>query len=283
MATTASGRKPVGVRHVIQDTRLWHRGGVTLLPRHSLLPDLQRSWAVLVGCGDGVTRTHESGPEEMTTELAGALTGRGDTAAFRAAHTRVLLSPSEPAEVLDAVRSAAALATDTLLFYFAGRTSPYRPVPGEPPVGPNLADGIVGCLPEVAEIIGSSRALRSVVVLDGVGHSVFREHTPTSFILAGSSFGPPGGDQLCAFTPTLVSGLRTGVRDGPEMLDLLTLTVAVEAYFHETRYCIEDHWVVGPARLTVRHPFKFRMVALGANSTEGGLLRDSAAVDEAYL
>jgi hypothetical protein len=270
-----------------------HRGAVTsrlTLPRHSLLPDLQRSRAVLVGCDDGVTRHHSWGPEEMVTNLAGALTAPGEAegaAAFRATHTDVLLSPGDPADMLDAVRSAAAGATDTLLFFFVGRTSPHRVVPGEPPVGPNRADGVVGSLGEVARIIGGSEAVRSVVVLDGVGHGVFAEHAPTSFVLAGSSFGLPGGDQLCSFTPTLVSGLRDGVRDGPEMLDLLTLVRAVEAWFHEARYNIEDDWVLGPARLTVRVPMRFRMVALGANPVFGndrfgGLPRDEAAVDKAY-
>jgi hypothetical protein len=225
----------------------------------------------------------------MATNLADALTAPTDTAAFRAAHTQVLLSPQDAAEVLDAVRAAAAVATDTLLFYFAGRTSPYRRVPGEQEPGPNRADGIVGSLAEVARIIAGSAAVRSVVVLDGVGHHVFREHTPTSFVLAGSSFGPPGGDQLCSFTPTLVSGLRSGVRDGPEMLDLVTLKNAVEAHFHESRYCVEDDWVAGPSSLSVRLPLRFRMVALGANPVfgaargrTGGLLRDETAVDEAY-
>jgi len=260
------------------------------LPRHPLLPDLQCSRAVLVGCDDGVPRQHQWGPEKMATNLADALTAPDTAVAFRPTHTQVLLNPGHPDEILGAVRTAAAAATDTLLFYFVGRTSPHRRVPGEPQPGPNRAEDVVGSLGEVSKIIGDSEAVRSVVVLDGVGHRLFQEHTPTSFLLGGSSFGPPDGDQLCSFTPTLVSGLANGVRDGPEMLDLLTLRNAVDASFYEARYCIEDHWVVGPSRLTVHHPSRFRMVALGANPVfgeagrhrTGGLLRNEDAVDQAY-
>lgn len=226
----------------------------------------------------------------MATQLAEALTAPSATAAFDPAHTQVLLSPRQPSEVLDAVSVAAAAAGDTLLFYLAARTSPYRPVPGEVLSGPNQAENVVGSLGEIAGIIGGAKAVRSVVVLDGVGAGPFREHAPASFVLAGSSFGPPNGDQLCPFTPTLVSGLVHGVREGPEMLDLLTLRNAVEADFDAARHYVEADWVVGPAGLTVRHPLRFRMVALGANPVfgeagrrrGGGLLRDKDAVAEEY-
>ncbi len=163
-------------------------------------------------------------------------------------------------------------------------------MPGEVLAGPNRAENVVGTLGEIARIIAGAEAVRSVVVLDGVGFGLFREHAPASFVLGGSSFGPPDGDQLCPFTPTLVSGLVHGVREGPEVLDLLTLRNAVEASFDEARYYVEDEWVGGPSRLTVRHPPRFRMVALGANPVfgeagrrrGGGLLRDEDAVTEAY-
>ncbi len=189
----------------------------------------------------------------MATQLAEALTVPDATAAFDAAHTQVVVSPAHPDEVLGAVSVAAAAATDTLLSYFAARTSPYQPVPGEVLSGPNRAEDVVGSLGEVAEIIGGAEAVRSVVVLDGCGPRMFQEHAPTSFVLGGSSFGPPNGDQLCPFTPTLVSGLVDGVREGPEMLDLLTLRNAVEAHFDEARYYIEDDGVGGSAGLTVCH------------------------------
>ncbi|MEU4254556.1 hypothetical protein AB0F15_44935 [Amycolatopsis sp. NPDC026612] len=95
---------------------------------------------------------------------------------------------------------------------------------------------------------------------------------------------------MCPFTPALVSGLVHGVREGPEMLDLLTLRNAVEAHFDEARYYVEDDWVVGSSSLTVCHPPRFRMVALGANPVfgeagrhrGGGLLRDKDAVTAEY-
>lgn len=136
-----------------------------------------------------------------------------------------------------------------------------------------------------------------MVILDGVadpgmlhdGETWFKKLVPRSFVLAGSSFGPPG-DQLVPFTPTLVYGVQCGVWDGPEVLDLVTLRDAVEACFHERRYGVEADWVVGPAELSVRHPHGFPMVALGVNPVfgmserlgTGALLRDIAAVDEAY-
>ncbi|MFD1045854.1 hypothetical protein ACFQ1S_09910, partial [Kibdelosporangium lantanae] len=108
------------------------------MTRHPLLPDLQRSRAVLVGCDDGVPRRYGS-PEKMATELAKALTVPNMTAAFDAAHTQVVLSPQHPSEMLATVSVAAAAATETVLFYFAARTSPYQPVPGEVLSGPNRA------------------------------------------------------------------------------------------------------------------------------------------------
>ncbi|HEX4815443.1 MAG TPA: hypothetical protein VFV66_22085 [Nonomuraea sp.] len=253
-----------------------------LLPRHSLLPDLQHSRAVLVGCGDYAPGSPGSWrPEEMARDLAGALTSPDAGMAFDAAHTCVLVNPERPAEVFDAVRLAAGEASDTLLFYYAGTGSRHQ---GFNAAGAAGLDG----LEVVAGLLGTSRAERSVVILDGAGVYWFKELTPTSFILAGSSFG--SGDQLVPFTPTLVHALWHGVLDGPQLLDLVTLRYAIEASFYEARYFIEDHWVLGPASLTVRHPHRFRMVALGINPSfgvtdragTGALLRDEAALHEEY-
>ena len=70
-----------------------------LLPRHSLLPDLQRSRAVLVGFGAGRAA-------EMTHHLAEALTAT----TFRPLYTDVLVNPEDPNDVIEAVRLAAATA-----------------------------------------------------------------------------------------------------------------------------------------------------------------------------
>ncbi|MDG4765080.1 hypothetical protein O7632_13380 [Solwaraspora sp. WMMD406] len=205
----------------------------------------------------------------MARELAEAITTPGPGGAtFRPEHTQVLLNP-HPADLLDAVRTASRDAADTLLFYYAYAGSGDR------------VDRFYGRVP----FASSELAAESAVILDGVVEDRLAEHTPTSFVLAGSSFGE--GDQLVSFTPTLVGALCDGIRDGPASLDLLTLRNAVEAAFDEAREYVEDDWVVGPARLYVRQPDLFRMVALGMNPAFGysdrrGMLRDSAAVDQEY-
>ena len=227
---------------------------------------------MLVGCGDGVL-PHPSvqGPEEVTRDLAEALTSPDAALAFRARYTEVL---HHPAGMLDAVREAAEAASDVLLFYYAGKSLP----------DPRA----------VAEIMSTSRAARPVVILDcdngGEAMSCFTKLVPIASLLAGrDSFGLT----LDPFTPPLVQGLSRGVWEGPEMLDLATLRTAIEASFAETRFYVESEYILGPSSLMMRLPY--RKLALGINpslSREGcvsdrrptqrtfELLRDEAAVFE---
>lgn len=213
-----------------------------LLPRHSLLPDLERSRAVLVGCDDGVLH-HPSieRPEQLTRELAEALTSPDAAMAFRARYTEVL---HHPAGMLDAVRNAAEAATDVLLFYYAGKSLP----------DPRA----------IAEIMSTSRAARPVVILDcdngGGAMNYFTNLVPIASVLAGRD-----GFSLTLdpFTPSLVQGLSRGVWEGPEMLDLVALRSAIEASFAETRFHVESEYILGPSDLMMRLPF--RRLALGIN------------------
>lgn len=63
--------------------------------RHSLLPELEGSQAVLVACGDGGPDLRGPwGPEEMARNLAEVLTSPDDgRAAFRADSVQVLVDP----------------------------------------------------------------------------------------------------------------------------------------------------------------------------------------------
>lgn len=100
---------------------------VSSLPRHPLLPDLVHSRAVLVGHDDGVPGMRGRwGPAEMTRRLAEVLNSPEAGMAFRGSHTRVLVNPGDPAEVLDAVEEAVASASDALLFYCVGNPARRR-------------------------------------------------------------------------------------------------------------------------------------------------------------
>jgi hypothetical protein len=214
--------------------------------RHPLLPDLERSRAVLVGAGAGLPpgEAHES-PADAVGRLAEALSARPfheqpvEVPAFHAEHVTVLADEGA-ARVLDAVGRAAGAASDVLLVHYAG----WAELDGDALVLGTAGGGVP--LAELAAVLRSSAAARPVLVLDC-------EHTsaaPAAFdgggvpvLAAGqSSFRFPADP----FTAHLVTALRFGVFGGPEVLDLTTLRDAVEAAHVEGRRPEQAEWLDPP-------------------------------------
>lgn len=257
-------------------------------PRHALLPDRGRSRAVLVGSSAGLRHwLYLREPEEAARSLALALTSSGPDGAFDPKSTTLLLAPERPADVLDAVRHAAEEASDVLLFCYAGHSFRHDE---ELTFGVmdtdrrRLTDTSVG-LDAVAEIMSTSQATRPVVILD-CDHADMEgarftgtAPAPSLFAACQSSFWPTPDP----FIKTLVAGLRAGVQDGPEVLDLVTLQNAIEADYARTRYYVENEYIGAPSRLLLQGG---RELALGINpafgdpNSPGTLPFNSAVVDE---
>ncbi|WP_418955409.1 hypothetical protein [Streptomyces tritici] len=238
-------------------------------PRHLLLPDPERSRAVLVGSGAGLDRPAEV--TEPTRRLAvEALTGAGSgTGAFHPENVTLLLDPERPEDVLAAVREAADAASDVLLFQFAGRSflrgdRLFLGVRGTDPERPE--DTGVGAA-EIAGIMGAGRAARVVVALEcswpDAAASAWTEAAPRASVLAGPSSFEYTEDP---FTGTLVHALLKGVQQGPQVLDLVALGNAMEAAYAETRYCVENEYIGAPSGVLLRGGAD---VALGVNPAFG--------------
>ncbi|MET8829888.1 hypothetical protein ABZX40_29630 [Streptomyces sp. NPDC004610] len=224
-----------------------------LPPRHPLLPERERSRAVLVGSSAGLRHEPSVGePEALAGRLARVLTVPGPGGAFYRGNTRAFPGVERPGEVLDVLREYAEAASDVLMFWFAG--------------GPGSGIG----LDAVAGIVGGSRAARPVVVLDcgdvDTALGTFAGSAPRAVVMAAGtpSFWPLGDP----FTETLVDGLVEGVQDGPEALDLETLRHAIEAVHTRTRYYVENEHIGGPSRVLLEGDGATRL-ALGLNPAYG--------------
>jgi hypothetical protein len=241
-------------------------------PRHALLPDLERSRAVLVRCHDD-SSVFGSKQAALRDEIAERLVS-GPGRAFDQASTETLANGEDPAEVIDAVRRAAEAASDVLLLYYAGSGERHKEFFfGREGPGPKRPADPLGGLQTVADILRDSRAARLVVLLDCdyvfTAVSLFARMTlPGEFrslsLLATHEpkYWSDGGRFGDEFTSTLVEGLSDGVEDGPEALDLVTLRNAIEASFTEIRYYIENEYVDAPSKL---HLHGGHDVALGLN------------------
>jgi hypothetical protein len=261
--------------------------------RHPLLPDLERSGAVLVACDDDAVRAPESQPSARAARLAEALVSPATGMAFHPARVAVVASWRRT-EVLDAVRSVAADASDVLLFLYVGSGRRHE---GFALAGPNPGVRSQAPLREVADVVRNSPAARRVVVLDcehlatASGYFV-RDATPDAAwmtSLLGKEptmyFGSgddrvPAGDEL---TRTLAEALWSGVADGPPLLRPSTLRSAVEARWAQLRYYVENEYIGAPDTLTLVGGDD---VALGVNVAHGnpgtgGFPRDPAAAHEA--
>ncbi|MFE5029242.1 caspase domain-containing protein [Streptomyces sp. NPDC056656] len=149
----------------------------------------------------------------------------------------VVAEPVSAPQVLDVVESAAAMATDTLLVYYAGH-------------GLQTQDGelylsVSGSVPQRADtglqydhlrkMLLRSRAERHVVVLDccfsgkalgvmsGLDGLVEHVEIEGSYVMTASpgykqALAPPG-DTYTAFTGELINVLKAGIPGGPALLD----------------------------------------------------------------
>ncbi|WP_063726758.1 caspase, EACC1-associated type [Streptomyces sp. RTd22] len=163
-------------------------------------------------------------------------------------HCTVIGDPATAVEVLDAVRTAAEEATDTLLVYFAGHGL-VEPRRGE------LFLGLTGSLPQhsytglpygtLRDVVLDGRTSRQVVLLDccfsgrGLGFMsppgaeavIDQVEVEGTYLLASvpdTSFAlAPPGEPHTAFTGELLRLLRDGVPGGPELLDLDTVYAQV--------------------------------------------------------
>ncbi|MFG2988011.1 hypothetical protein ACGFZK_01635 [Streptomyces sp. NPDC048257] len=257
--------------------------------RPGLLPDLVRSRAVLVACDDDAVRVPEYQPAARAAKLAAALVAHDSGMPFKPEHVRAVMSWQQPAEVLDAVRRAAEEASDVLLFHYVGTGRRHREfavtrdVPGPAGSAPLRA---------VADIVRASRASRRLVLLDCDDFEAVSDYFTSDPLvsLAGKSSSMyfragddliPAGDE---FTETLADALRSGITDGPELLDLATLRDAVEGRWALLRYHVENEYIGAPDTL---HLTGGQDLALGTNLAFGPggghsrrpFHRDAAAVD----
>jgi hypothetical protein len=257
--------------------------------RHPLLPDLERSAAVLIACDDDVVRAEGSQPSARVARLAEALVSPETGMAFDPARIAVV-SWERPAEVLDAVGTAADAASDVLLFAYVGSGRRHEAFAL---AGPNPGARSQAPLREAADLVRSSPAARCVVVLECENLPTATRYfagdgTPTAawttsllgkeprIYLGPGNVRVPAGDDL---TSTLAEALWSGVDDGPELLDLVTLRDAVEGRWAQLRYYVEDQYVGVPDMLTLVGGDR---VALGVNVAHGnpganGFPRDPAA------
>lgn len=208
------------------------------------LPDPQRSYAVLIG-----TSTYHF-PEladlpavrNNLDALARVLTDQ--TLGWLPAERCVVLSDfTDVREVYRTLRRYAAITEDTLLVYFAGhgRTDPRNELYlGMTDTDPDELR--VSALPFdlIREVLGDSPAVNRVLILDccfsgraiqdmsGPDETILGQigiegtYTLTSASANAVALAPVGADYT-AFTGELVTLLRTGIPNGPELLTFATL------------------------------------------------------------
>ncbi|MFH9825962.1 caspase family protein [Streptomyces bobili] len=205
------------------------------------LPDPARSRAVLIGTASyrhlPQLPAVEAGVVDLAAELCDATVW-----GLPVQHCTVVTDPLSPQTILDPVYQASEEATDTLLVYFAGH-------------GMRDADSadLYLALGDSREHLGytavayqhlrtalrSARARRKVVLLDCCfsgraaralsGSDVLAAEAAVdgAYVLTASPRDrialAPDGERYTAFTGELLTVLRHGVEDGPELIDLDTL------------------------------------------------------------
>ncbi|NXY98879.1 caspase family protein [Streptomyces sp. BR123] len=203
------------------------------------LPDPAASRAVLIGVG-----RYRSLPElpHVARNLADLRTLLTGPASWNLpeTHCTVLAEPSSQEEVLDAIRAAAAQATDTLLVYFAGHGLVDTDT-DELFLGlPNARTGYAYTGIEYRHLrpaVLRAPSLRRVVVLDccysGLaanamsGGADLASHAKVEGVCllaaAHAIARAEEGERNTAFTGELLRVLDHGVADGPALIDLNTL------------------------------------------------------------
>ncbi|MFI2378125.1 hypothetical protein ACH5AO_24160 [Streptomyces sp. NPDC018964] len=249
--------------------------------RPALMPDLERSRAVVVACDHDAVRPPEVQSTAGAVKLAEALTSPRTGPSFLPEHLTLLTSWTDPAEVVDAVRRAAEEASDVLLFHYVGTGRRHDEV-----VLPRRVEdeGEASPLLTAAETVRNAPAARKVLLLDceGFGTVWDRLHrdrggdgpsrTGDTLSVMGKSpsqYFELHGDKVPAgdnFTLALAGALDSGVDGGPELLDLPTLHNAIEAYWVQMRYYVENEYIGAPSTLGLEAG---RPVALGRNVALG--------------
>ncbi|MEU2395114.1 caspase family protein [Streptomyces sp. NPDC007369] len=164
-------------------------------------------------------------------------------------HCTTVLDPRHPAELLDPVYHAGEEATDTLLVYFSGHgmrdaetDDLYLALHGS---RDNLGFTAVA-YQHLRTALRQSHALRKVVVLDccfsgraartlaGEQDALAEQAAVEGAYVLTASPGDrralaPEGERHTAFTGELLTILRDGIEDGPELIDLDTLCRTMEA------------------------------------------------------
>ncbi|MFK0254374.1 caspase family protein [Streptomyces sp. NPDC090445] len=203
------------------------------------LPDPAASRAVLIGVGDYLDLPKLPHVASNLADLRTLLTSRASWN-LPAAHCTVLPEPSTPAEVLDAIRAAAAQATDTLLVYFAGHGL-LDPDTDELFLGlpsTRTGDPYTGIeYRHLRPAVMKAPSLRRVVVLDCCysgfavnamsGGTDLASHAKVEGVCllaaAHAIARAEEGARNTAFTGELLRVLEHGVADGPALIDLNTL------------------------------------------------------------
>lgn len=217
------------------------------VPR-SRLPDPLTSRAVLVGVSDYSTLEPLPSVANNIATLRDALTD-AELWGLPDEHCVALLNPASIDAVLEAVHSAASVASDALLFYFAGhglldeRSDLYLALPG---ADNDRLHRAVRYDDIRREVVGTARACYGkVVILDccysgralqgGMSGSVeLADHATIdgTYLMTASAetsvaLAPPE-ERYTAFTGALVDKVVHGLADGPDLLDMETL-------FHHVR------------------------------------------------
>ncbi|WP_203794894.1 hypothetical protein, partial [Actinoplanes derwentensis] len=228
------------------------------MTRNPLLPVLAGSRAVLVGrdvpepdVDYGFGRGWESA-ELATKRLSQVLVSPAHQA-FEMTSVAELVGNPSPAEVIEAMRGAAAAVSDTLLFSYCA-TGPIN----------DQSE-----LATVAQIMRDSAATRLVVLLDCSDFALTVSHflrmvdaEPDRVSLLAGARSMLFTSEIDPLTSNLAEALAVGVDGGPEALDLATLRDAVRAKHTELREAVENEWIPGEKSLICRAGHR---VALGIN------------------
>jgi peptide/nickel transport system substrate-binding protein len=213
----------------------------------AVMPDPAATRAVLIGSSRYAQLEQIPAVANNLSALAAALRAPHSWG-LEPEHCTVIEDPATAVEVLDAVRTAAEEATDTLLVYFAGHGL-VEPRRGE------LFLGLTGSIPHrsytglpygtLRDVVLDGQANRQVMLLDccfsgrvlgfmnapGADAVIDQVEVDGTYLLASVpdtslALAPPG-EPHTAFTGELLRLLREGAPGGPELLDLDTVYAQV--------------------------------------------------------
>ncbi|RSO11616.1 peptidase C14 [Streptomyces sp. WAC 06783] len=203
----------------------------------TVLPDPGASRAVLIGCS-------QFDHMEQLPAVAGNLAALAETLChpiswkLSPGNCVIVSNPASNDEVMTEIRSAAKQARDTLLVYYAGHGLIDLQNALQLALPKTHKQHVESGLPYdyVRQAVLGGQAERQVIVLDccfgglalgvmaGTPELVDQAAVEGSYLLAAASetsyaLAPPG-ETYTAFTGELLNILRTGIPDGPELLEL---------------------------------------------------------------